>query len=218
MAKKRKGKKGLTPKQQNFVNEYLTNLNATQAAKDAGYSEKTANEIGAENLAKPSIQTAIQRAMDERAERTNVRADNVILELATIAFSDINDFLEIDSEGVVKGKILASLPEGATRAIKKIKQKKVVLLANEKETLQSVTLEFELWDKPKSLELLGKHLKLWLDRKEITGKDGGPIQVENNGLDLSQLTDDEFDEFRALATKSFKRLGSGEGSGSAGQE
>ncbi len=55
----------LTPKQQRFVEEYLIDLNATQAAIRAGYSEKTANEIGAENLAKPSIAKAIQDALKD---------------------------------------------------------------------------------------------------------------------------------------------------------
>lgn len=59
---------GLTDKQQRFVDEYLIDLNATQAAIRAGYSEKTANEIGAENLAKPSIAKAIAEAQAKRED------------------------------------------------------------------------------------------------------------------------------------------------------
>ena len=72
----------LTPKQQAFVQEYLIDLNATQAAIRAGYSEKTANRIGSENLSKPDIAEAIEKAMNERAEKTKTSAEWVIKELA----------------------------------------------------------------------------------------------------------------------------------------
>lgn len=68
----------LTDKQQAFVNEYLVDLNATQAAIRAGYSEKTASEMGYENLSKPQIAEAIQKAMQERAGRTEINADYVL--------------------------------------------------------------------------------------------------------------------------------------------
>lgn len=68
----------LRPKQQRFVEEYLIDLNATQAAIRAGYSPRTANEIGAENLAKPSIKAAVEAALKARASRTLVTADDVV--------------------------------------------------------------------------------------------------------------------------------------------
>lgn len=68
----------LTPKQQRFVDEYLIDLNATQAAIRAGYSAKTANEIGAQNLAKLSIQKAIEAAKNQRQQRTQITQDRVI--------------------------------------------------------------------------------------------------------------------------------------------
>ena len=68
----------LTARQQRFVDEYLVDLNATQAAVRAGYSAHTANEIGAENLAKPSIRAAVDAALAARSERTQVTADRVI--------------------------------------------------------------------------------------------------------------------------------------------
>ena len=68
----------LTPKQAMFVKEYLIDLNATQAAIRAGYSEKTARVIGIENLSKPVIENAIQEAMDKRSEKTEITADYVL--------------------------------------------------------------------------------------------------------------------------------------------
>ena len=68
----------LTPKQARFVQEYLIDLNATQAAVRAGYSERTANRTGSENLSKPDIQAALQTAMQARQARTEVTQDYVI--------------------------------------------------------------------------------------------------------------------------------------------
>ncbi len=68
----------MTPKQQRFVQEYLIDLNATQAAIRAGYSKKTAKQIGQENLTKPDVKTAIDKALDDRAKETKVDQKYVI--------------------------------------------------------------------------------------------------------------------------------------------
>lgn len=68
----------LTPKQQRFVEEYLIDLNATQAAIRAGYSEKTAKEIGSENLTKPNIAKAIQEAQESLSNKTQLTVDMVV--------------------------------------------------------------------------------------------------------------------------------------------
>ena len=68
----------LTPKQQRFVEEYLIDLNATQAAIRAGYSEKTAKEIGSENLTKPNIAKAIQEAQESLSNKTQLTVDIVV--------------------------------------------------------------------------------------------------------------------------------------------
>lgn len=69
---------GLTPKQAAFVREYLIDLNATQAAIRAGYSAKTARQIGEENLSKPDIAKYVQAAMDARAQKTGITAEYVL--------------------------------------------------------------------------------------------------------------------------------------------
>lgn len=80
--------KKLTPKQQRFIDEYLVDLNATQAAIRAGYSEATAPEIGCQNLMKLNIKEAIAERQQKRAERTEITQDRVLLEVARLAFSD----------------------------------------------------------------------------------------------------------------------------------
>ena len=81
----------MTTKQQLFVDEYLVDLNATQAAIRAGYSEKTARSVGGENLTKPDIAAAIAKAIEARSERTEVTQDRVLEELAVLAFAPITD-------------------------------------------------------------------------------------------------------------------------------
>lgn len=83
--------KPLTPKQAAFVQEYLIDLNATQAATRAGYSTKTAYSIGDELLRKPEIRQAIEAATAERQGRTQVDQDMVIEELAAVAFADVDE-------------------------------------------------------------------------------------------------------------------------------
>ncbi|MDX1489247.1 MAG: terminase small subunit [Acidiferrobacterales bacterium] len=81
----------LTPKQQRFVGEYLIDLNATQAAIRAGYSEHTAKQQGYENLTKPYVQEAIAEAMLERSERTELSQDWVLAELRNVHAVAIKD-------------------------------------------------------------------------------------------------------------------------------
>ena len=74
----------LTPKQQRFVDEYLIDLNATQAAIRAGYSARTAGAVGHENLTKPEIATAIANAQARRAEATKITAEWVLEKAAQV--------------------------------------------------------------------------------------------------------------------------------------
>ena len=88
----------LSEKQQRFVDEYLIDLNATQAAIRAGYSVKTANEQGSQLLAKLSIQQVISEKMAERSKRTGVNQDRIVLELAKIAFVKMIDVVNSDGK------------------------------------------------------------------------------------------------------------------------
>lgn len=78
----------LTEKQKRFCEEYLVDLNATQAALRAGYKGKTVRSTASENLAKPDIQKYLKQLMEERSERTEITADDVLNELKKVAFAD----------------------------------------------------------------------------------------------------------------------------------
>jgi len=85
----------LTPKQQRFVEEYLVDLNGTQAAVRAGYSVHTAKQIATENLAKPYLQAAIAEARKQQQERTQVSADRVLTEALNILVADPRELVEV---------------------------------------------------------------------------------------------------------------------------
>ena len=85
----------LTEKQQRFVDEYLVDLNATQAAIRAGYSPHTANEQGAQLLAKLSVQHAVREARSAQQKRTAITADTVLMEIANIALADARELVEV---------------------------------------------------------------------------------------------------------------------------
>lgn len=85
----------LTPKQERFVQEYLVDLNATQAAIRAGYSEKTARQVGAENLSKPYIQVEIAKARQQQQERTQITADKVLREAWNQVTADARELTQL---------------------------------------------------------------------------------------------------------------------------
>ena len=135
----------------------MIDLNATQAAIRAGYSVRTANEQGAQNLAKLSIQDAISRKMAARSRRTGVNAERVVLELAKVAFAKMTDI--VDSNGKIKED---ASPDDLA-CIESIKYKE-----SDNEYGGSVEREVKIASKLKALELLGKHLGMWSDKFNVT--------------------------------------------------
>lgn len=156
----------MTQKQKRFIEEYLIDLNATQAAIRAGYSPDTAKSIGSENLTKPDIQARIARAMAERSRRTGVNADRVVMELAKIAFVNAKDVIDSDTATVRPD----ALPED-TAAIQSVKVKTF--------GEDGLEREIKMADKLKALELLGKHLGMFKDRVELSGT----LETEKTKLD-----------------------------------
>jgi phage terminase small subunit len=167
----------LTPKQERFIAEYLIDLNATQAAIRAGYSEKTARSIGAENLAKPDIQAALQEAMRARAERTDVTADMVVRELAKIGFANMSDYMRATPGGDPYLDFSALTRDQAAALVEVTVDDFVDGRGDDARDVRRV--KFKLADKRAALVDLGKHLGLFVERTEHTGRGGGPIQHEH---------------------------------------
>jgi phage terminase small subunit len=169
-------KKKLTPKQEMFTREYLIDLNATQAAIRSGYSKKTAEWIGPQLLGKSHVAEAIQSAMDKRAAKIEITSDAVLQELAKMAFANIQDLY--DEFGILKP--INELPREVAAGIQSVKVNLTEACAVQ---------EVKLWDKKGSLELLGKHLKLFAE----VGSKENPIFAVSASL-IASMSDDEIEE------------------------
>lgn len=141
----------LTDKQILFCKEYLIDLNATQAAIRAKYSKHTANEQGAQNLAKLSIQQYIGELTKERNERVELKADDVLRELKNFAYSDITETLMLTADE------LKDLPPEVRRLITKFKRNTRTYVVGE-ETHTEETIELWFIDKVKVFDMLNKHI------------------------------------------------------------
>lgn len=143
----------MTPKQERFVQEYLIDLNATQAATRAGYSARTANEQGARLLANVSVRSALEAAMKDRGARTQITADYVLTTIQNTVERCKQVAPVLDRKGE---QVYVEGPDG---------------------TLVPA-FTFEPMAVLKGAELLGKHLKLFTEKTEHSGPNGGAIQVE----------------------------------------
>lgn len=157
----------LTAKQQKFADEYLIDLNATQAAIRAGYSSKTAKEIGSENLTKPNIRAYIDARMAQHSARTGVNQERIIRELARVAFLDPTQLVNMDSAEITDD---ASADDRAAIASVKVKT-----MSGDVDMIER---EVKFADKLKALELLGKRFGMWIDKQQVDVN--GAVQIVDN--------------------------------------
>ncbi|WP_217548833.1 terminase small subunit [Pantoea sp. GbtcB22] len=174
----------LTDKQEMFCREYLIDLNATQAAIRAGYSDNTARKIGSENLTKPDIAQRIIDLKSSRNERVEVDADYVLRRLVEIDEMDVLDILK-DDGGL---KMVHEWPKVWRTTLSGLDILTTVTNFDET-TMENILKKIKWPDKVKNLELLGKHISVMAFKEqashEHTGKNGGPIEV-------ATLTKDEY--------------------------
>jgi phage terminase small subunit len=240
--------KELGNRQKRFVDEYLVDLNATQAAIRAGYSKKTSSSIGEENLRKPEIAAAIEQRMKDREKRTEITQDMVLNRWWQIATADPRNLIEyrrcacrhcygkdheyhwidegeFEREYMSAVKLSEAAPdenhpmpdnvggygfnptvtpnpecpkcfgrghgEVAPHDTRNLDEQSALLYAGVKVTKEG--LEFKLQDQGKALENVARHLGMFTDKTEITGKNGGPIQVESETI--AKAVADRFDKF-----------------------
>lgn len=141
----------LTDKQTAFVREYLVDLNATQAAIRAGYSERTASRIGPQLLGKTCVREAIEKVQAKRAQRVEVTQDYVLSNLVEVVERTMQRAPVLDRKG-------EQVTDEEGRAV----------------------WTFDAKGANRALELLGKHLGIFTDkiRAEVSGPDGGPMASE----------------------------------------
>lgn len=230
----------LTAKQQRFVEEYLIDLNATRAYKAAGYSVKSDNAAAVEGhklLRNPKIASEVQKAMDERSERTEITADMVLRRWYDLAMADPNELIQlrrlncrhchgVDHEyqwkdekeyeeaveaAIASAQVLSKKKGEAVEPVipsaaggygyhrladpdpdcpvcrgegrldlhmadtRKLGPRARLLYAGVKQTQAGI--EIKMHDQAKALENVARHLGMFKDKMELTGQDGGPLQV-----------------------------------------
>lgn len=158
----------LSKKQSTFVSEYLANgLNATKAAISAGYSEPTAYSAGQRLLKHVEVAKLLAEKTKKRMDALEITADRVVRELALLGFSNMLDYVVIESDGQPSID-LSNLTRDQAAAIQEISVDLTGGAGDGKRELVPRT-KFKLANKKDSLELLGKHLKLFTDKLEVSG-------------------------------------------------
>ena len=173
----------MTEKQERFVEEYLIDLNGTQAAIRAGFSPKTAAEQACRMLKRRQVKDAIDRAMAERSKRTGITQDRVLRELARLAFVNPADVMNLN-EAIVMDE--ASIDDLA--AIASVKVKTIPT-----EDGDIVEREVKLYDKNKSLDMLNRHLGIYNDKLEVKneGEDKKLDAISELLKQMKPLKDDD---------------------------
>lgn len=157
----------LTPKQERFCEEYLVDLNASAAARRAGYSRATAGAIGNENLQKPEIASKIMELRQARSEKVQVDAERVLRELCLLGFSNMADFMVaqengsafVDFSGLTRDKaaaiqefVVEEFTDGGGEDARNVRRTK-----------------FKLADKKSALVEIGRHLGMFSDKLNLDG-------------------------------------------------
>lgn len=163
--------KGLTKKAQAFVEAYLTTFNASEAARRAGYSERSAGAIGHELLKKPEIRAAVDARLDEM----KMSADEVLTRLAEQARASLGDFVEISASGKPNIKFTSE----KMHLIKKIAIRP---------TKFGTEYEFEMYDAQQALVHLGRNRQIFTDKTDITSGGG---QLNFNILPAPPVSDSD---------------------------
>lgn len=178
---------GLNEKQKRFAAEYLIDLNATQAAIRAGYSEKTAGVQGFGLLKKPEIQKLIQELMEARSERTEITQDQVLKELAKVAFSDLRKVLT-PGGALIDAQDWDDDVAGFISSVEVVKKPSGEQDEEGRPVVEHVH-KIKAWDKMAALEKLGKHLGMFIDRSKVEHDVSDPMKdllsyVAENGKRL----------------------------------
>lgn len=169
----------LTDQNKRFGEEYIIDLHITNSAIRAKYSKKTAYSIGQRLLKNVEMQDYIQKLMKERSERTNITQDKVLKELAHLGFSNIKNYIKASTDGFIVFKDIDQISEEDARAIESIK-------VNVKEG----KIEFKLHSKSRGLELIGRHLGMFLDKVEHSGGIKHKLSMTDLKKSIKQFKED----------------------------
>lgn len=182
----KKGK--LTPKRERFCQEYLIDLNATAAAKRAGYKEKAAYASGHENLKNPKIQERLDELRKEQAIKFNVTKERLMTILMNIATADHEAIYDKET-----GEILpvSQWPEGLSQAVSGIEADEIFSGRGEDRTAIGLKRKVRFWDKNRAIEILNKMQGYNMpDKVAPTTPDGQALPIAINILPVAPKADE----------------------------
>jgi phage terminase small subunit len=162
----------LTNKQERFCQEYMIDLNATQAAIRAGYSKKTAAEMGHENLTKPHIAAKVHAMLEEARKRAAKTADDIRERLEHIGFTDLTDIIEFNEHGMTVLKNSKDIKPEHAAALESVQFT---------QTDSAINFKVKKINPLKALELLGKEQGMFVDKVEHGGSVQHIVEVVNYG-------------------------------------
>lgn len=163
----------LNEKQKRFADEYLIDLNATQAAIRAGYSPRSAAEQASRLLKNAKVRAYIDERMAELSRRTGVNQERILRELARIAFVNAPDLINMEDATVREDATVDDMAAIASVRVKIIPT----------ENGQGIEREIRLADKIRALDLLGKRFAMWTERQQIDANFGVQIIDDVGGTD-----------------------------------
>lgn len=186
----------LTDRQKKFCDEYLIDLNATQAAIRAGYSEKYANTNTTKLLQNTNVKEYLQKRQQKRMERTEITQDMVLRELAIIAFSNAADYISVvekQATAEVEGNIIKLTDEDGNPVMYKTVEPVLTseLTEDQKKALAVIKkgrdgFDVKPYDKLRALEMIGRHLGMW-DKKSEKDIEEQIARIEKTKAETSRI-------------------------------
>jgi phage terminase small subunit len=155
--------KGLTKRQEVFIAEYCVHLDATNAAIKAGYSKKSAMCQGSQLLANPKVKAEIAKKMGKRCGKLEITSENVLQELAKLAFYDPGALLEPDGSM----KQIKDIDDVTRMAVAGMEVVELFEGTGDQKHAYGLCKKIKLADKGQNLERLGRYLKLFTDKIEV---------------------------------------------------
>lgn len=168
----------MTPKQQRFVQEYLIDLNATQAAIRAGYSQKTAEVQGCRLLRNAKVAEAIQAGRNALNTQSAVTRERVLQRLAAIGFSDLRKLY--DEQGQLRS--IRELDDEVAASIAGVETEELFAGSGKEREQIGHVRKVKRWDPVKALELLGRHLGLWQEPQKPADIGPGLTVIVQQGV------------------------------------
>ena len=185
----------LTAKQANFADEYLVDFNAVRAYRAAYPGCKSDNTAGVEGhrlLKNPKIADYIQKRMQDRQVRTEITQDRVLREYAKLGFFDPRKLFNADGSP----REIADLDDDTAAAIAGLDVLEVYEGTGADRKFVGYVKKYKIANKIGALDSIAKHLGMFIDRQEITGPDGGPLQMQVSRI--AGMTETELDAARKL--------------------